>query len=172
VTSGEGVAFGCLTSKLHRCLKMLTQLQCVGVDAVLPFATLAQSSALWRKSRSFSTIKIDLNIYGHSHQGKALSQKLFALKLYLQPPVVDFRSLAYDNPQDLKISGIQLASLQETQPFPEHGTFDNMDMDSTDVDGVLDDLTQPSFLREVSTDERVRTSLVKYVRVLRARDVY
>jgi hypothetical protein len=164
VTSCEGLAFGCLASELHRCLKTLTQLQCVEVDVIVPFAALAQSSATWRESGSSPTIKVELNIYGHLHHGKAVSRELFDLKLYLQPPIIDFRSLVYDNPQDLKLPEIQLTSLQGTQSIIGHGTFEDLDMDSTDVGSVLDNLTQPSF-------PRVRTSLVKYVKVLRARGV-
>lgn len=81
----------------------------------------------------------------------------------MQPPSADLRSLVYDNPQYLKLSGvsdIRIPTLFETDTANDQ---DNLSAESSvsEVEAILDHLPQLNFLKEVPTDGRVITALAK-----------
>ncbi|KAF2661288.1 hypothetical protein K491DRAFT_673960 [Lophiostoma macrostomum CBS 122681] len=161
-------AFGCLNSKLSRCIRKVLGIHCVEIEAMAPMHAIQSSSSAWKRSGNASTLDVDLNIYGHAHGAKPVSQMLLAAKLFLQPPKADNRCLVYDNPQYLKLPDVaHVAQERSRETSFDQDVNGNPNITSTaEVEALFNDLSPPSFLREASTDSRIRTSLAKFQHVI------
>lgn len=162
----EGETFGCLASTVARGLKCLENLgeTCVEIEGFITSFALNKASVAWKRAGKSEITTVDFNIYGHRHSGKEVGDALTSMKLFLQEPDTDPRSLTYDNPQYLKLPGVSHVS--ETT----HGPFNNVQLVSSsigasqaEIEAILDHIPQPTFLREVSTDGRIRTPLIRFV---------
>lgn len=101
-------------------------------------------------------------VYGDRQRAKAVGQILTNGQLFLQPPLKDFKRLAYDNPQYLRIPKAiepELIQLEESAP---QEILNHEWTSITEVEALLDDLTQPDFLREITIDHRIITKLDRY----------
>ena len=154
-----------MNSKNAKRLKTLDAIPGIEVEAVTPLAALERARLAWKNIGSSATLEIDVNIYGPWSLGRAVAEKLSAVKLFLQPPAFELRRLPYDNPQYLKLPDVSKAEVfyEDISGSRSSPKVVIKEVSISDVEAILDYLPQPKFLREVMIDGRISTSLVGYV---------
>jgi SWI/SNF-related matrix-associated actin-dependent regulator of chromatin subfamily A3 len=159
----DAVNFGCLNQKISQVLKCLTTLPNVEAEGVVSWASLEKARAEWKKSGRSANLLVDLNIYGPSTAklAKSAGKILGNAKLFLQPPSFITRPVTYDNPQYLKLPNaldmqvIDVPSTKFAVPLSEIAK----EATHVELESVLDSIPQSKFLREASTNWRIRTVL-------------
>lgn len=105
-----------------------------------------------------------MNVYGPELRAKAVAEMLNSVKLFLQPPEYELRSLRYANPQYLKLPNVSDAELSHfTHELERTPNLVAKEVSFTEVEAILDHLPQPNFLREVFIDGRITTPLQRCV---------
>ncbi|PVH98774.1 hypothetical protein DM02DRAFT_29776 [Periconia macrospinosa] len=170
VKIGNGEPFGCFTTKMAEGLNRLQSLthacaECQGVECegIVSFSAIKDARESLRKSKSFTKLTVDINLYGHHHSAKAAGDALMASQLFLQPPEWDLRSLVYDNPQVLKLPGLDNIDYLDLLDSEADENLEEPQQEASraDIEAILDHLPQHGFLRELSADGRITTDLVK-----------
>jgi hypothetical protein len=100
-----------MNTKHSRCYKKLTSISGIEIDAVTPFNALQKARSSWKKAGTSATLNVDMNVYGPELRAKAVAEMLNSVKLFLQPPEYELRSLRYANSQYLKLPNVSDAEL-------------------------------------------------------------
>ena len=149
----NGAAFGCLGSKLSRNLKRLTAFACVSLDCTVASSNLDAVRSKWKTLGSPTELLVSFNVYGHDHSAQIAGDTLASMRLFLQVPLYDARSLAYDNPQYLKLLGVSDLNLDVPAPLNLAQACDiPAEVSRLEIDALLDHIPQPSILRNVFTN--------------------
>jgi SWI/SNF-related matrix-associated actin-dependent regulator of chromatin subfamily A3 len=154
-----------MSAKFSRGYKKLTSISGIEIDAVMPISALQKARSSWRKDGTSATLNVDLNIYGPELTAKAVAKMLNSVKLFLQPPEYELRSLRYANPQYLKLPNVSDVDLSHSfnQKVERTPNLFVKEVSFSEVEAILDHLPQPNFLREVFIDGRIITPLQRCV---------
>lgn len=135
---------------MSRSLKRLTEFACVSLDCTTTSSNLEAARGKWEALRNPTELRVSFNVYGHDHSAQIVGDTLASMKLFLQVPMYDTRSLVYDNPQDLKL--LDVAELNLDVPAPvsvEQASDIPPEVSRLEIDALLDHIPQPGILRDI-----------------------
>ncbi|KAH7075543.1 hypothetical protein BKA63DRAFT_300063 [Paraphoma chrysanthemicola] len=158
----DGEAFGCLNTRVSRSLRRLTSYPCVEVDCIVSASGLERARSQWRKSGKSAELPVCFNIYGHEHAAQDVGDMLAAMKMFLQIPVHDRRSLPHSNPQYLHLPGVDNIDIDEPpESKVSDAAVEAKEVTALEIEAVLDHIPQADFLQEHFANSRIRTTLQK-----------
>jgi hypothetical protein len=160
----NGETFGCFSSRVSRSLKRLVAFPCIEMDILVQTSSLDTARSKWKRSGKPTEVLVNVNIYGHDHAARDVGDCLANLRLFLQIPLYDERSSPYENPQYLKLPGVEHINLDSPAPItPDQAHQESREVSRSEIETLLDHIPQPNFLREVFTNPRTITLLKKWV---------
>ncbi|KAH7090599.1 hypothetical protein FB567DRAFT_295929 [Paraphoma chrysanthemicola] len=158
----DGEAFGCLNTRVSRSLRRLTNYSCVEVDCIASASGLEKARSQWRKSGKSAELPVCFNIYGHEHAAQGVGDMLAAMKMFLQIPAHDRRSLPHSNPQYLYLPGVDNIDIDEPpEGKASDAAAEAKEVTALEIEAVLDHIPQADFLQEHFANSRIRTILQK-----------
>jgi hypothetical protein len=160
----DGEIFGCLGSRFSRSIKRLKAFPCIDLDCLVLSSGLDAARSKWKKSGRPTELLVNLNVYGHNHSAQVVGDTLADMRLFLQVPLYDGRSAVYDNPQYLKLPGIEHLNLGAVVSVVPEQAFDlPAEVSRLEIEELLDHIPQPKILREVFINDAAITVLKRWV---------
>ncbi|VUC22966.1 unnamed protein product [Clonostachys rosea] len=166
----DGIVFATLNKGICKALDDLTQ---AGFSDFCGFATHSD----WSKVRggpysSYSTMRLEINVYGARKDAAAVGAILSKWSKFLQPPRYGLEDAKYHNPHVLQIDNYdeedstQVSSStpsdNSVQQKPRRGAEVVPSSDGEAVDSILDSLSHHTIQREISSIQGINSRLLDH----------
>jgi SWI/SNF-related matrix-associated actin-dependent regulator of chromatin subfamily A3 len=123
---------------------------------------------VWRNNKEHAVITVEINIYGPRQDAEAVGTVLTKAALFLQQPRYNPESKDYFNPHYIRL----VDSLDGIYTTPTIFTGDDIELgeavavnqtSTSEISSILDTLSHRGYLRNGTTDRRIKSVLLEYV---------